>query len=215
MKKYFLLALVSCSLLLSSIANSAVITANGVAINPLNLSEDYDSFYEFYDYRTSNSSSHTGFEKRDRVVIFLTQIKDEIALIMTAGGPGGFTGTLGAYINGSEGAISFLDDPDGTDTFDGSIINWAYSRNKSDGVIFSGIFSSNWSIDIGLQKRGGGLSGIDILTFDQNKQVSTAVALQGISKRHFSQIRIESVSSPAIAALFGLALVFLGLRAKQ
>lgn len=215
MKKYVLLVLVSCSLLLSSIANSAVITANGVSINPLNLSEEYDSFNDFYDYRLSNSSSHTGFEKRDRVVIFLTQIKDEIALIMTAGGPGGFTGKLGAYINGSEGAISFLDDPDGSDTFDGSIINWAYSRNKSDGLIFSGIFSDNWAIDIGLQKRGGGLSGIDILTFDNNKQVSTAFALQGISKRHFSELRFESVSAPAMATLFGLSLVFLRLRAKR
>lgn len=213
---------------MSSLANSAIITVNGVAINPLDLSADYNSFGDFFDYRAIDSSSHTGYEKKNKVIIFLTQIHEQIAMIMTASGVGGYSGVLKANVVGTQGGISFIDDPADSgfaDVLDGSMITWAFSPNKSDGLIYSGIFGQKWDLNIGLQKLGGGLSGIEVLTFDENKQASI-VHTQGISKNHFSMVNIKSIFSPGIIpvsvantsiifVLFGLTLTLFRIRMKH
>lgn len=217
MKKVLWLALVSMSLLVSSLANSAIITANGMGVNALSLNGQFDTFEQFYDYRLSNSSSHTGYEIRDRVVVFFATLGNETALIVTAGGPGGFTGKVDATVKGTEGGLSFIDDPAGlsnADPFDGTTINWSYSRNKNDGFIYKGLFSQNWTIDLGFTRRGGGVNGYDVLTFDESK-TATVVLTRYLGLDVQRKLTLNSVSAPAIAVLLSIALVFVSIRAKR
>lgn len=216
MKKILSLAFFGCALFLSPLANSAMISANGVDVNPLNLTGEYDTFAQFFDYRLSNTSSHTGYELKNEVMVFFANIGQETALIITAGGFGGWTGKVDATISGSMGGISFIDDPDGpfVDPFDGTTVNWAYARDKSDGLIYQGLFGDFWDIDLSLTKRGGGVNRYNVLTFDGDNNSSVALTeYMKPDERH--SIMMNSVSAPAIVSLFVLAIGVLTMRAKR
>ena len=205
MKKCYLLFVVSCSLLFATIAQSALITANGNEINPLNISAKFSTFEAFYDFRFEDYSVHTGYEKANRVVFYLAQIDNSLALIMTAGGVGGFTGVIDATVKGTKGAVSFVNDPDGIDPFDGTTINWTFSRDKNDGLIYSGLDFSKWDLDFSLRKLGGGLTGIDVLTFDEQGNKSVATSFVGVNHT----LQFSSVNAPATLSIIVVGLLAL------
>jgi hypothetical protein len=196
-----------------SSANATIISANGVGINALDLNGVASSFEEFYDMGGSSPfSSNTGFELSNQIVFFVATLNSELAIFTTISGQGGLDGTLQASVTGTDGNISFLDDP--TEAVTGNTINWQYIANRSDGLIYSNFISDTWSVNFDFLQSSN-VFGYNVLSFDANGNDSVALNLQGIP----SNLAITSESTappapvsapaPATLALLGFGLLFI------
>ena len=136
---------------------------------------------------------------------------NDTALFLIFGGPGGNAGTADFDIVGSEGGISFIDDPvrrdpetgeiTQRDPINGNNVSMKYVAGYTDGLIFSGITSDDWSIDINFNS----VTGIDnyrFLTFDEQGNDSVLYSMSGTP----SSISVQTVSAPIVSLLmlFGL-----------
>lgn len=149
------------------------------------------------------------------------ELNNEYAMFLMISGPGGAAGAVSGDVSGSEGAISFIDDPGGRDPVSGSSISWTYAANKTDGLIFSGITSDVWTIDVNLTKVSGGFTGVNFLTFDNigndTKALSLGLTADAVdfSINSIQSTAVAAVNAPATFGLFFIALAgFLRLRRK-
>jgi hypothetical protein len=162
----------------STLVDANLITVQGVEMNSIDLNGSNSTFEDFYQFSFSDYSSHTGLEVKNRAIVFIAELNSEFAMFMMLSGPGGKKANVIGDITGTEGLISFIDDPGGIDPLTGSQIDWKYSENKNDGLIYSGLLTEIWNIDVGLTKVSGVLNGVDFLTFDTAGNVSTALSIE-------------------------------------
>jgi hypothetical protein len=208
-----LISVVVLFILTLSSANAALISANGVGINALDLNGTVSSFEEFYDMGGSSPfSSNTGFEISNQIVLFVATLNNEYAIFNTISGAGGLAGTLQASVTGTDGNISFLDDP--SEPVSGNTISWQYIADRGDGLIFSNFTSDLWSVNFDFLQSSN-VFGFNVLSFDVNGNDSVALNTQGIpSNLVITSSTIMPVGTPASLTLLGLGLLLISARSR-
>lgn len=211
MKKLFNKAIAAVMLVSASLsANAALIVNGSTEVNALQLSESFESFYDF-----NNWSANTGFEQANELVAFFaTNDADELGLYMIFSGPTGSAGAINFDINGSNGSVIFVDDPDGRDpvvsTATGSNVTFSYVAGKTDGLVYADFVGDLWSLDI-LFNRFTGINGYSFLTFDSAGNSSAAVSGTGLDNLTLTSFPSSSVSvsTPSTLMIFALSVVCL------
>lgn len=195
-------------------AFSAPIAISQAGDNAIEINESFRNFYSFAD--GTPWSANTGYEQANTLTAFFAEYQAEQALFLIFSGPGGLAGGVDFDIVGSQGRISFVDDPirtlpDGSrvprDPVVGSNVSMNYVENYTDGLIYSGLTSQDWSINIDFNSSYG-LDGFRFLGFDGQgndtvmfEQDSLPSSLQFINTA-------RSVSTPSILMLLLIGMVF-------
>lgn len=208
-----------CLVLMSTIGNAGLIKIEESEISAIELSDTFRSFYAFAS--VTPWSANTGLERANTLVAFLAEYADEQALFLIFSGPGGDAGSANFDIVGSEGGISYVDDPIRTDPVTGvrtprdpvvgNNVSMTYIEGYTDGLIFSGLFSDDWNIDIDIFSTTG-IDNFVFLSFDEDGNESVAYSTSGVPNRLLVG-NLELVSAP-ILSLVTLAGIVLLLRRR-
>lgn len=195
------------SLLLASLsANASLLTFNGNTVNALDLNGTSTSFEEFYNY--SKSSSNTGLEVVNTVVMFIAELNDEYAIFTTANkyNAGGAIGKLAVDLTVTSGGVSFTDDPVEAS---GLSMMFNYAAKLSDGFIFSGMDTDFTYSQSMFSKKG--LVGVQFVDFADGTLASASYSSVMAVTDSFT----ITGSSPAavVSSPSALALILLGLAA--
>lgn len=194
----------------SSLASAGIITVEGIETDALQLST---SFEEFYNFGNGNLfSANTGLEQANSVIGFFAETSSDLALFLIFGGPGGAAGFADFDISASDGAVTFADDS--AEMPSGSNVIFNYARNRTDGLIFSGISDALWSINISFNALSG-INNLIFYSFDDNGDSSIVFETNGVPDSLSISgtpdlSNVTQVSSPATVLLmlsaFGLLL---------
>jgi|GEM_PF-2485243 len=206
---------IAAMLLASSYTVSAsIITAEGIEASALQLSTDFE---EFYNLGNGNAfSANTGLEQANTIVAFFAETSTDLGLFLIFGGPGGVAGFADFDILASDGAVTFADDS--AEMPSGSNVVFNYARNRTDGLIFSGLTDPFWSIDIVFNSLSG-IENLMFITFDS--QGTSSVLFQTNDAPSILRINgapdsanATQVSAPMTSALLLSALGLILFRRK-
>ena len=204
------LGVASLVMAVSTYTSAGIITSNGSAVNPLSLGE---SFEDFYNWGNGNQySSNTGLEVSNSVVAFMAEYQNDLALFMIFSGQNGAAGVANFDITGTEGGISYVDDPN-NDPVNGSNVKLRYAQGRTDGIIYSGLQSDVWSIDVVFNHLKN-INNLTFLTFDGQGTSSVLYTTSTVPEAFsVSSIDVSAVvSAPAISLLTLLGFGFVTYR---
>lgn len=192
-------------------ANASIISVNGTEVEALDLNGSYKSFLDFYDYNTVNRfTSNTGLEQADSIVMFFAELNNEFSFFTLVSGPLGGRGAATADISGTEGTLSFVDDPaDQT----GNQVNWTYDQRRGDGLIYSGLSNGSWLLNTSFSQLTN-IDSFEVLTFSGGDFANATSALSGNDTEYTaisSGSSIVQVSEPSTLAFVGALLLSVSL----
>lgn len=203
------------ALAMAHTANASLISVNGTTVEALDLNGSYSSFLDFYDYNTANRfTSNTGLEQSDSIVMFFAELNNEFGLFTLVSGPIGGRGSASLSIRGSDGSVSFVDDPDESSN---PLISWSYDRNRGDGLIYSGLTGDSWILGFEFSNLTN-ILGLEFLTFEDGIFSEATSALSDNETSYtaiYSSRAVTQVSEPSMLGLTGVFLIALSLLRRK
>lgn len=192
-------------------ANAAIITVNGTTIEALDLNGSYTSVLDFYDYNTVNRfTSNTGLEQSDSIVMFFAELNNEFSFFTLVSGPFGARGAATVNISGTEGTLSFVDDP--ADQVGITQVVWSYDQRRGDGLIYSDLSDGSWALSVDFSQLTN-IDSFEVLTFSDGGLASVASVMSS-NETDYTFTRVSEPSTLGFAGAILLAVSLIRRRTK-
>ncbi|PKG82901.1 hypothetical protein CXF85_12275 [Colwellia sp. 75C3] len=175
-----------------------------IELGVLSLDESFESFYNYSKY-----SAHTGYEQKNKLVMFFAEYQDNVALFAISDqyrdgnvwnkNKGSATFTIDNLAQSGE--IIFKDDE--ADDWTENGVNWAWSAKRTDGLIFQLDNANSFNLDIAITNKKGLWGNYQFLSFDKNNNATQHNFKEWNTKGQFN---VSAIPEPTTLAVFALAL---------